>query len=177
MFKKIATIFGVVVAALMAVGVGSAAIGPSSDSTITTTSSTTLPDPGVNETIVYEVGDAGTVIADELRGLGAMSKGEKVVGMVVVDSDESDILALTGDPVEGADHRPSREDAKGEGPEQAGITMDAVDEDEVGLAGSQNSLGLGRRGDQADGAATDVHALVKLLGNAHGALRGEAQLT
>ena len=62
MFKKIATVIGVVLAALMAVGVGSAAIGPSSDSTTTTTSSTSpLPDPSVNETIMYEVGDAGTV--------------------------------------------------------------------------------------------------------------------
>lgn len=61
MFKKIATVFGVVLAALMAVGVGSATIAPSSDSTTTTTSSTALPDPGVAETIMYEVGDAGTV--------------------------------------------------------------------------------------------------------------------
>ena len=40
MLKKTATIIAIVLAALMAVGIGSAATNPSSDSTTTTTSST-----------------------------------------------------------------------------------------------------------------------------------------
>ena len=66
MFKRTTAVLATVIAALMAVGIASAAIGPSSDdstspTSITTVPSSALPDPVGAETVVYEVGDAGFV--------------------------------------------------------------------------------------------------------------------
>lgn len=63
MFKKTATVGAIVLTALMAVGIGSAAIAQSADDTTTTTSTVpNFPAPGnAAETVMYEVGDAGVV--------------------------------------------------------------------------------------------------------------------
>jgi hypothetical protein len=62
MFKKTATVGGIVLAALMAVGIGSAAIAQSTDDPTTTTSTVAnLPTAENAETVMYEVGDAGVV--------------------------------------------------------------------------------------------------------------------
>lgn len=65
MFKKTAIVLGTMVAVLMTVGVGLAATPTTTSTTSTPSTSmsptTSLPGSGVAETIVYEVGDAGTV--------------------------------------------------------------------------------------------------------------------
>lgn len=66
MFKRLTITMATVLVVLMAVGIGSAVVGPGTDnsaatSSTTSTTPTTPPAPGPTETIIYEVGDAGTV--------------------------------------------------------------------------------------------------------------------
>ena len=99
MFKKTAIVGGIVLAALMAVGIGSAAIAQSSDATTTTTSTVpNLPAAKNAETVMYEVGDAGTV---------TIASDDATLSIVNVDAAEgwaSEVEVAAGREVE-ADFR------------------------------------------------------------------------
>ena len=103
MLTRIAAVVATLVTALLAVGVVSAAVGPSSDDSTSTTATSaptaaTLPGPGDSETVIYEVGDAGTVT------LASDGTALSIVAVEAAESWTAEVEAASGLEVE-ADFR------------------------------------------------------------------------
>jgi len=103
MLKRITAVVATLISALLAVGIVSAAVGPTSDDSTSTTSTSaptaaTLPTSNDAETVVYEVGDAGTVtIAPDGASLS-------IVATAAADGWAVEVEAASGPEVE-ADFR------------------------------------------------------------------------
>ncbi|MDF1595821.1 MAG: hypothetical protein P1T08_06970 [Acidimicrobiia bacterium] len=103
MLKRITAVVATLITALLAVGIVSAAVGPSSDDSTSTTATSaptaaTLPVPGDSETVIYEVGDAGTVT------LASDGTALSIVAAEAAESWTAEVEAATGLEVE-ADFR------------------------------------------------------------------------